>query len=213
MAIVKLPALSIGAQGNLSEDIYYRKRGSSTVACAKVTPSNPQSDAQQLNRLPFRTIPARWRFNKAFPADVAAWEARRVANRSGGSAYNEYCRLHKLAWPLTPSITYVRNLVFSSVVIDSGADYSLRVNMGLDWSAYGPSFFCIALSTGYPNVFHEEPCPSGPFADWVHQDYEFYSALPWPTNCADIFCTFPQGAGGWSICYSGLYRFRSLITV
>lgn len=213
MAIVKLPALSIGAQGNLSEDIYYRKRGSKTIACSKVTPSNPQSNAQQDNRLAFRVIPARWRYNKAYPADVAAWEVRRVTNRSGGSAYNEFCRLYKNSWPLSNMPVYVRNIIFDSVVIDSGAGNCLRVKVGMDVSAVGPAIFVIALSSSYPNIFHEETTPAGPSGAWVHYDYEFWSALPWPANNADVFCHFPAGQINLGFAFSGLYRFRSLITI
>lgn len=214
MARVKLPALSIGIQGNLSRDIYYRKRRSSTVACTLTPPTNPRSEAQQLNRDCFRSIPAHWSDIKAFPSDVASWELIRILAAKGGSAYNEFCRRYKEFWAPDPRLVFLRNfrnwhVYLWMMHVPPGPDVQcLGVEFDYDYLSPRNAAIYFYLSSSYPNATGVEYLATGSSPDWETESFSPMAIHPWPTNHVDVWVRSVDPVQG--LCFSGLFRFNGL---
>jgi hypothetical protein len=115
MSLVKLPFFSGVVQGRFADKIYYRRNYGRTVACEKVSPSNPQTDLQQQNRRLIASLSTVWHFIAAYPNDVAAWELRRRYHQKNPSPYHEFMSTYRLDPCINNGFCFFRNVVFSSV--------------------------------------------------------------------------------------------------
>ena len=214
MAKVKLPGISIGLQGNLSPDIYYRKRALSSVACNLVPPTNPRTAAQLANRECFRVVPAHWFEIKQFAPDVASWELMRHKHNKGGSAYNEFCRQYKNSWANDPPAHFLRNFhnwhVYKSIFHNPPQPDREVLRFEVEFEALSliQSGIYFYFSPSFPNVMGAGLHPIDAHPAWYPSVYEYGFLTFWPYPDAYIWCVGTVATNG--IAYSGLWYFKNL---